>query len=77
MAGSGWHLMREAAAFGRRGLEQQEHSSWAVVGVYEGDADPLNRKLGVQGKSPDAAGVHTHVPDEQVARDMAAVYYAC
>lgn len=48
-----------------------------MISVYEGDADALNDQLGVHGKRPDAAGVHAHVPDEQVACDMAAVYGAC
>lgn len=65
------------AAFGRRRLEQQQHSPWAVVCIHEGDADALNEELCVQGKSPDAAWVDPHVPDEQVGCDMAAVDSAC
>ena len=73
---AGCHLVGETAAFGGWGLEQQEHSPRAVVGIYEGHADALNEQLCVQRQRPDAAGVHAHVPDEQVAGDMAAVHRA-
>ncbi len=73
---AGCHLLGESAALGRWGLEQQEHSPRAVICIYKSDADALNEQLCVQRKRPDAAGVHTHVPDEQVARDMAAVHCA-